>query len=130
MFGHITIADLIVLAAAAAAGFAAWRSKRGDFYKAVAEEKTAEAERLRSDNDRLRKATDITPITKTLERLAHVIERSVETNEAVFNKVVDMNGSLRHHGEAMKALADKLILDEAARGLLKAAAERPSSSTD
>lgn len=130
MFAHITLTDIVIAAAAIAGGLAAWRSKRGDFYKSVAEEKTDEVERLREDNDKLRKATDITPITNTLERLAGVLEQVVKTNERVFDKVVDMNGSLRHHGEAMKALADKLILDEAARGLLKAAAERPSSHTD
>jgi hypothetical protein len=40
----------------------------------------------------------------------------------VFDKVADMNGALRAHGEAMKALADHLILDEAARALLATAA--------
>lgn len=125
MFAHVSIADLIVLAAAGIAGFGAWRSKRGDFYKAVAEEKTAESERLRADNAKLRKATDITPLRNTLEELTAAIQSVVDTNERVFTKVAEMNGSLRHHGEAMKALADRIILDEAARGLLRAAAEHP-----
>jgi hypothetical protein len=125
MVQQVSIPDLIVLVAAAFAGLGAWKSRRGDFYKSVAEEKTAETERLKADNAKLRDATDITPLKRTLEQLVGAIEGVVETNEAVFEKVGEMNGSLRHHGEAMKALADRIILDEAARGLLRAAANQP-----
>jgi hypothetical protein len=125
MFANVTIPDLIVLMAAAIAGLGAWRSKRGDFYKSVADEKTAETERLRGENARLRDATDITPLKQTLEELTSAIQSVVDTNERVFAKIVEMNGSLRHHGEAMKALADRIILDEVARGLLRAAATQP-----
>lgn len=125
MLSHVTAADLVLVAVAVVAGLTAWRSKRGDFYKAVAEEKTAETERLRGDNDKLRRATDITPILATLERVIEALDRHTEMTSSVFDKVADMNGSLRAHGEAMKALADHLILEEAARGLLHAAATKP-----
>lgn len=124
---HVTLTDLVMLAVAVMAGVVAWRWKRGDFYKAVVEEKTAEIERLRADNERLRHATDISPILATLKGVTDALERHAKMTERVFDKVADMNGSLREHGEAMKALADHLILDEAARGLLSAAAKRPQA---
>lgn len=119
--GHITVSDLILVVAVLAGGLTAWRSKRGDFYKAVAEEKTAETERLRADNKTLRQTRDLTPIIETLHGVTAALERHTEMTEKVFDKVADMNGALRAHGEAMKALADHLILDEAARGLLETA---------
>lgn len=106
-----------------AVGVVSWRSKRGDFYKEVAEEKTAEADKLRDDNEKLRNATDIRPILRALENVTAAVERSNRSSEAVIAKVADMNGSLRAHATAMEALADRIVLDEAARGLLAAAAE-------
>lgn len=119
-----------VLGAVFVGGIVAWREKAGAFYKAVAEEKTAEAKRLHEENERLRRLTDITPIVKTLERVIAALDRHSEMTSQVFEKVADMNGSLRAHGEAMKALADHLILDEAARALLAtAASDKPDQDT-
>jgi methyl-accepting chemotaxis protein len=117
--------NLVLLGAVLVGGIFAWRSKRGDFYKAVAEEKTEESNRLRADNDRLRHQTDITPIIDRLEHVASALDRVVEMSEQVVAKVGEMNGSLRSHSVAMEALAQRIVVDEAARGLLKAAAEAP-----
>jgi hypothetical protein len=129
--GHLTIADLILFVGLAAGGFAAWKSKRGDFYKSTAEERGAENTQLRAENLKLRGQKDIEPIMNVLRDVVAALDRQTKTSDAVFKKVADMNGSLRHTGdamrqqaEAMRALADRLILDEAARGLLIAAAER------
>lgn len=121
--GHISLSDLILAAALCGVGLAAWRSKRGDFYKAVAEEKTAEVDKLRDDNQKLRSQTDIRPILKALEHVVEAVERSNRSSDAVLSKVVEMNGALRSHATAMEALADRMVLDEAAKGLLAAAAE-------
>lgn len=99
-------------------GIVAWRSKRGDFYKAVADEKTAENQELRIERDRLKQLTDISPILGALSKMTAALDRHAEMTEQVLAKVADMNGSLRAHSAAMQALADRLILDEAARGLL------------
>jgi hypothetical protein len=104
-------------------GIVAWRSKRGDFYKAVAEEKTEETVRLRAERDKLKELTDITPIVDKLADVTGSLERHAEVTEAVFAKVSDMNGSLRALTVAMEALADRLVLDEAARGLLAEASK-------
>lgn len=122
-------ANVIVAIVAVIGGIFAWRQKRGDFYKAVAEEKTAESERLRKDNEKLRLATDITPIVDTLHEVVVALNSHAELTKELFAKVADMNGSLRAHGEAMKALADHLIVGEAARGLLEAAADKPTPPT-
>lgn len=107
-------------------GLVAWRSKRGDFYKAVADEKAEQVRNQQDELDSLRKLTDITPIIDAVENMTKALARQAELTDAVFAKVADMNGSLRAHGEAMKALADHLILDEAARALLvEAATEKP-----
>jgi hypothetical protein len=121
--------NLVLIGAIIVGGIFAWRQKRGDFYKAVAEEKTAESDKLRDDNAKLRQATDITPILSALEGVTEALHTHAQMTERVYEKVADMNGSLRAHGEAMKALADHLILDEAARGLLAAAATRPDPPT-
>jgi hypothetical protein len=120
--------NLVLLGAVLVGGIFAWRSRRGDFYKAVAEEKNDENRDLKRERDRLRAATDITPIMETLSQVVQALDRHAKLTEQVFEKVADMNGSLRAHGEAMKALADHLILDEAARGLLKAAAQAPTAA--
>ena len=125
--GQIT--DVLVLVVGACLGVVAWRSKRGEFYKAVAEEKSEQVDKLLAENTKLREATDITPIIDTLRGVSVALEKHAKTIDAVFQKVADMNGSLRHHSEAMKALADRLILDEAARALLTEAAARKSPST-
>jgi hypothetical protein len=119
--------NVIIVGAVILGGIFAWRQKRGDFYKAVAEEKNDENRDLKRERDRLRAATDITPIMETLNQVVQALDRHAKLTEQVFEKVADMNGSLRAHGEAMKALADHLILDEAARGLLKAAAQAPTA---
>lgn len=119
-----TTSNLALLVVAVIAGLIAWRSKRGDFYKAVAEEKTAETERLRDDNEKLRKATDITPLERRLDRQTEALDRVVQMAEDVVAKVAEMNGSLRAHSVAMEALADRLVLDEAARGLLDTAVKQ------
>lgn len=121
--------NLVLIGAIVVGGIFAWRQKRGDFYKAVAEEKTAETDKLRGENAVLRQATDITPITDALKGVTAALNTHAEMTEQVFEKVADMNGSLRAHGEAMKALADHLILDEAARALLATAAKRPDPPT-
>jgi len=121
---HLTPTDLVVLSAAAIAGTFAWRSKRGDFYKAVSEEKSAENDKLRDEVKSLRAMKDITPIVKALEGVTQALERTAAVQNETLEKVRDMNGSLRAHSAAMQALADKMILEESARGLLAAAAER------
>ncbi len=126
---HVRLGDLIILFGAFIVGIVAWRSRRGDFYKAVAEEKNAENEQLKIERDRLKRTTDITPIVKTLDSVVQALDRHSKMTEQVFEKVADMNGSLRAHGEAMKALADRLILEEAARGLLEEAAKSRRRST-
>jgi len=115
--------NFVLLGAILVGGIFAWRQKRGDFYKAVAEEKTDENEKLKQERDQLRAMTDITPIVQALQDVTAALARSVAMSDQVLTKVVEMNGSLRTHGEAMKALADHLILEESARGLLAAAAE-------
>lgn len=129
--GHLTVADLILFLGVIAAGLAAWKSKRGDFYKSTAEERGAENTELRAENVKLRGQKDIEPIMAVLRDVVAALDRQTTTSGEVFKKVADMNGSLRHTGdamrqqaEAMRALADRLILDEAARGLLTAAAQR------
>jgi hypothetical protein len=119
--------NLVLLGAILVGGIFAWRQKRGDFYKSVAEEKKEENEQLKQERDRLRALTDITPILQALHDVTAALERSVELSNQVFTKVGEMNGSLRAHGEAMKALADHLILDEAARALLAASAKTPKT---
>lgn len=126
---QISVADIEVLVGIVIAGFVGWRWKRGDFYKAVATEKTAEADKLRGETERLRALTDISPILTGLHDITLALERHAKTTDAVFQKVADMNGSLRAHSEAMKALADRLILDTAARGLLAEAAKPPAERT-
>lgn len=114
-----------VLALVAVIGaFVAWRQHPGQFYKELAQERAEENQQLREQNEKLRKATDITPINDTLEGVVRSLERHSKITEQVFEKVQDMNGALRAHGAAMQALADRLILDEAARGLLAAAARK------
>lgn len=120
---NVSVTDLILIGAGIAAGALAWRSKRGDFYKAVAEEKTAEADKLRADNTRLRDMTDITPILQALKDVTAALKQTATVQNETLEKVRDMNGSLRATTTAMHALADKLILDESARGLLAAAAK-------
>jgi hypothetical protein len=121
--------NFVLLGAILVGGIFAWRQKRGDFYKAVAEEKTDENEKLKLERDRLCAMTDITPIVESLHAVTAALERSGELSNQVVTKVGEMNGSLRAHGEAMKALADHLILDAAAQGLLAAAADKPRPST-
>lgn len=121
--------NLILAAAIVFGGVFAWRQKRGDFYKAVAEEKTAETERLQAENDKLKKLTDITPITASLDNVSKALERHARMTEDVVKKVAEMNGSLRAHSVAMEALADRLVLDEAARGLLATAADKHRTPT-
>lgn len=111
-----------------------WRTHRGDFYKAVAEEKSAENEKLTGENERLKQLTDVTPILQSLADVAEALARHADTITAVFKttaqvfeKVGEMNGSLRANTVAMEALAERLILDEAARGLLDAASKTTSS---
>lgn len=123
--GGVSVADIEVIVGLIMVGFLGWRWKRGDFYKAVATEKTAEADKLREENERLHDLTDITPILKTLDGITRALNRHTDALDATLGKVADMNGSLRAHSEAMKALADRLILDEAARGLL-AEASKPN----
>jgi hypothetical protein len=120
--------NLVLLGAILVGGIFAWRQKRGDFYKSVAEEKTEENKELRQERDRLKAATDISPILETMNQVVQALERHGRLTEQVFDKVADMNGSLRAHGEAMKALGDRLVVDEAARGLLRAASQQPSET--
>jgi hypothetical protein len=120
--------NLVLLGAILVGGIFAWRQKRGDFYKSVAEEKTEENEQLKHERDRLRAATDITPIVETMNHVVQALERHGRMTEQLFEKVADMNGSLRAHGEAMKALGDRLIVDEASRALLRTSAESPRKS--
>jgi hypothetical protein len=117
--------NLVLLGAILVGGIFAWRQKRGDFYKSVAEEKTEENEKLKYERERLRAATDITPIVETMNHVVQALERHGRMTEQLFEKVADMNGSLRAHGEAMKALGDRLIIDESARALLRSSAEPP-----
>jgi hypothetical protein len=119
------IVALVVTPCSGLAGsFVAFRWGRGDFYKSVAEEKTKENEALKAERDRLKRATDITPILDALTQVTTSLERHAQMTESVFAKVGDMNGSLRALTTAMTALTDRLILDEAARGLLRTAASR------
>jgi hypothetical protein len=120
--------NLVLLGAILVGGIFAWRQKRGDFYKSVAEEKTEENEKLKHERERLRAATDITPIVETMNQVVQALERHGRMTEQLFEKVADMNGSLRAHGEAMKALGDRLIVDEASRALLRTSAESPRKS--
>lgn len=123
---------LIVVVVGIAAGLERYTSLLDRFRRRSAAEAAAEIaivnlalDRVSDENERLRRATDITPILETLDNVVTALDRHSQMTEKMFAKIADMNGSLRHHGEAMKALADKLVLDEAARGLLQAAADRP-----
>ncbi len=129
--GHITIANMLTFAALCGAGLVAWRSQRGNFYKELAEERGAENNQLRTENKQLHQQRDLTPILERLDHVVEALEQCTATNQQVFSKVGEMNGALRHHGdamkaqtEAMKALTNQVILDEAARALLTTAAER------
>lgn len=125
MLSSFSVSDLELLVGIIVAGTIGWRWKRGDFYKAVATEKTAEADKLHEENERLHHLTDVTPILAALTGITAALERHAKTTEAVFDKVADMNGSLRAHSVAMQALANRLIVDEAARGLLSEASKAP-----
>lgn len=105
-------------------GFFSWRSKQGEFYKELAQERKDQIEALQKELEQRRLMTDISPITKTLEGVTKALENHTQLTEQVFDKVADMNGSLRHTASAMQALGDRLVLDEAARALLATAAER------
>lgn len=118
-----SIADVLMLIGLTIGGLVAWRSKRGDFYKAVAEEKTAEAERLLADNARMHHLTDLTPLRDSQQQIADALERHGELLSATMAKLTDLNGSLRALTTANEALAQKLITDEASRALLRQASE-------
>jgi dsDNA-specific endonuclease/ATPase MutS2 len=118
-----SIADVLMLIGLTIGGLVAWRSKRGDFYKAVAEEKTAEAERLLADNARMHHLTDLTPLRDSQQQIADALERHGELLSATMAKLSDLNGSLRALTTANEALAQKLITDEASRALLREASE-------
>jgi ABC-type anion transport system duplicated permease subunit len=114
--------NLILVGAIFVGGIFAWRQKRGDFYKAVAEEKNEENKQLRIERDRLSQKTNIEPIVERLEHVAAALDHVIEMSAQVVEKVSDMNGSLRAHSTAMEALAQRIVVEEAARGLLHAAA--------
>lgn len=121
--------DLILIVGALIVGVFAWRSKRGDFYKADAEEKRAENAQLRKERDEMHDRVDVRPIVAGLERVMEALEKHARTNAEVVSKVGEMNGSLRALTTAMDALAQRLITEEAARALL-AEAGRPRSIPD
>lgn len=123
--GSLSIADLAVVLGVVVAGVFAWRSRRGDFYKAVAEEKTRENETLKRDNQRLHQLTDITPIIDTLDRVTKALERSSDVTQQSVAKLVEMNGSVKANTVALEALASRLVVEEAALGLLRTAGEHP-----
>lgn len=122
--GSVDFTDLLMLLVALTGSVIAWRWKRGDFYKAVAEEKTAETGRLREELDQRRRMTDITPIVTTLERVVDSLDKTASVLDETVEKVRDLNGSLKAHSTAVQALADRLVLDEAARALLAESARQ------
>lgn len=125
-----SLGNLALIGAMLFAAWAVWRTKSGDFYKSVAAEKKEQNEQLRSENEKLRELTDITPIVEALHGVTAALERHAEMTAAVFSKVQEMNGSLRATTTAMQALGDRLVRDEAARALLHTAAERTSERKD
>jgi ABC-type anion transport system duplicated permease subunit len=116
--GQLTPGDVVLAVAALVVGGVAWRSKRGDFYKAVADEKSAENVELRRERDEMQARVDVRPIVEALERVMRALETHARTNADVVAKVGEMNGSLRALTTAMDALAKRLITEEAARALL------------
>lgn len=124
--GHVTVVELAGAIAILFWAVASWRTRSGSFYKAVAEERQDEVDKLREELNMRRKMTDLTPIVESLGAVSDALNRHATTIDTLFNKVSDLNGSMKAHEEAMKSLAKQLVVDEAARTLLRTAAESPS----